>query len=134
MPHKPLPEVPETYVVPPDCLAEKQEVWEDFFTEIIKTLGYDTPERQKHGDVSIEYYALSQANYPQPDSEFRVSNNRIITLVVNNRVVASVFEWRTEFNTVQVSAALYLTDETFEDVRFKLELVEEPTEQNPPIN
>lgn len=125
-----IPSVPEAVVVAPDYLNEVQKKWDVFFDEVLTYLGYESPEARK-AFVDIESYVLNREDPTQigkvvegSEAEPLPTDNRILLLKVQNRVVASVFEWRDDFNFVQVSPALHLNEEMTEQIRFDLRPIE----------
>lgn len=117
------PDLPEPFVTSPDHVSEVEDFKEEFFQSVLEHLGYgfDSKESERARNVycSIEYYTLHQYDSLEP---VRPTDSKLVLLRVRERVVASVLQWRDDYNYIQVEPALYLTEEVTEQVRFNSDL------------
>ena len=97
-----LPIIPDSMTVNTGEQIKIEERMEAFFLEIIQYLGYD--EDSAGAWCRIEHQMLCQFA-----SELRDSDEKLVTLRINGRVIASVIYSRSELNYVQASFAHYLS-------------------------
>ena len=96
-----LPAIPETFIIDPSEAVTIQMRIESFFLGIVDFIGYDQNTRDDF--VKIKSHELHTSTTETDD--------RIASLIARDRLIASVYARRTDFNFVEVSFALYLTPE-----------------------